>query len=106
MLLACTTLTPATLTTTPVPCSAATRPTGWAILPVMVIHYTLLALTTLNTHTSPLQRGYSADWLGGTFSQAVFLGNGLMAILSGAPLKGAGGGAVAPNGARKQRACC
>ncbi|PRW59019.1 molybdate-anion transporter-like isoform A [Chlorella sorokiniana] len=29
------------------------------------------------------KRGFSADWLGGTFSQAVFLGNGLMAILSG-----------------------
>ena len=32
----------------------------------------------------PMQRGFSSDWLGGTFSQAVFLGNGLMAILSGA----------------------
>jgi hypothetical protein len=31
----------------------------------------------------PAQRGYAADWLGNTFSQAVFLGNGLMAILSG-----------------------
>lgn len=31
-----------------------------------------------------MQRGFSSDWLGGTFSQAVFLGNGLMAILSGA----------------------
>lgn len=29
------------------------------------------------------KRGYNADWLGGTFSQAVFLGNGLMAILAG-----------------------
>lgn len=29
------------------------------------------------------KRGYAADWLGGTFSQSVFLGNGLMAILSG-----------------------
>lgn len=29
------------------------------------------------------KRGFNADWLGGTFSQAVFLGNGLMAILSG-----------------------
>jgi MFS transporter, MFS domain-containing protein family, molybdate-anion transporter len=29
------------------------------------------------------RRGFSADWLGGTFSQAVFLGNGLMAIVSG-----------------------
>lgn len=29
------------------------------------------------------KRGYLADWLGNTFSQAVFLGNGLMAILSG-----------------------
>ena len=30
-----------------------------------------------------LQRGYNSDWLGGVFSKAVFLGNGLMAILSG-----------------------
>ena len=37
----------------------------------------------LHSSNPPLQRGYAADWLGGTFSQAVFLGNGLMAILSG-----------------------
>ena len=30
-----------------------------------------------------MQRGYDEEWLGGTFSQAVFVGNGLMAILSG-----------------------
>mmetsp|Transcript_39307 Transcript_39307/g.125368 ORF Transcript_39307/g.125368 Transcript_39307/m.125368 type:complete len:329 (+) Transcript_39307:550-1536(+) len=29
------------------------------------------------------KRGYEADWLGGTFSKAIFLGNGLVAILSG-----------------------
>lgn len=29
------------------------------------------------------KRGFSGDWLGNTFSQAVFMGNGLMAILSG-----------------------
>ena len=29
------------------------------------------------------QRGYDADWLGGTFSRAVFVGNGLVAIVSG-----------------------
>jgi MFS family permease len=29
------------------------------------------------------KRGFSGDWLGNTFSQAVFLGNGLMAILAG-----------------------
>ena len=29
------------------------------------------------------QRGYNGDWLGGVFSKAVFLGNGLMAILAG-----------------------
>ncbi|GAB4815724.1 hypothetical protein N2152v2_002770 [Parachlorella kessleri] len=29
------------------------------------------------------KRGFNSDWLGGVFSQAVFLGNGLMAILSG-----------------------
>ena len=40
---------------------------------------------------SALQRGFSADWLGNTFSQAVFLGNGLMAIMSG--------GWVGPRGA-------
>lgn len=31
----------------------------------------------------PAQRGYDEEWLGGTFSQAVFVGNGLMAIMSG-----------------------
>ena len=30
-----------------------------------------------------LQRGYEANWLGGTFSKAVFLGNGLVAIVAG-----------------------
>ena len=30
-----------------------------------------------------VQRNYSGDWLGGVFSKAVFLGNGLMAILAG-----------------------
>lgn len=29
------------------------------------------------------QRGYDGDWLGNTFSIAVFLGNGLVAILAG-----------------------
>jgi hypothetical protein len=29
------------------------------------------------------KRGFSGDWLGNTFSQAVFLGNGLVAIVSG-----------------------
>ena len=29
------------------------------------------------------KRGFSPDWLGNTFSQAVFLGNGLMAIMAG-----------------------
>ena len=30
------------------------------------------------------KRGFHADWLGNTFSQAVFLGNGLIAIVAGA----------------------
>lgn len=30
-----------------------------------------------------LQRGFESDWLGNTFSMAVFLGNGLIAIVSG-----------------------
>lgn len=30
-----------------------------------------------------MQRGYDGEWLGGTFSRAVFLGNGLIAILAG-----------------------
>lgn len=30
-----------------------------------------------------LQRGYEGIWLGGTFSKAVFLGNGLIAIVAG-----------------------
>ena len=29
------------------------------------------------------QRGYDGEWLGGTFSRAVFVGNGLVAILAG-----------------------
>ena len=31
----------------------------------------------------PAQRGYEPDWLGNTFSIAVFLGNGLVAIVAG-----------------------
>jgi hypothetical protein len=31
----------------------------------------------------PAQRGYEPGWLSGTFSKAVFLGNGLVAILAG-----------------------
>lgn len=30
-----------------------------------------------------MQRGFDEDWLGDTFSRAVMLGNGLVAILSG-----------------------
>lgn len=30
-----------------------------------------------------MQRGYEGNWLGGTFSKAVFLGNGLIAIVAG-----------------------
>jgi hypothetical protein len=30
-----------------------------------------------------VQRGYEEDWLGDTFSRAVLLGNGLVAILAG-----------------------
>ena len=30
-----------------------------------------------------MQRGFDASWLGGTFSKAVFMGNGLMAIVAG-----------------------
>lgn len=37
----------------------------------------------LNATLCATQRGYDEEWLGGTFSQAVFVGNGLMAILSG-----------------------
>ena len=37
----------------------------------------------LSAARSAVQRGYDEEWLGGTFSQAVFVGNGLMAILSG-----------------------
>lgn len=32
---------------------------------------------------SVLQRGFEASWLGTTFSKAVFMGNGLMAIVAG-----------------------
>ncbi len=38
-----------------------------------IIHY----------NQSPTQRGFNSDWLGNLFSNAVFLGNGLMAIVSG-----------------------
>lgn len=31
----------------------------------------------------PLQRGFEGNWLGGTFSKAVFIGNGLIAIVAG-----------------------
>lgn len=31
----------------------------------------------------PVQRGYDGNWLGGTFSKAVFVGNGLTAIVAG-----------------------
>jgi hypothetical protein len=31
----------------------------------------------------PAQRGYDGEWLGGVFSRAVFVGNGLVAILAG-----------------------
>lgn len=37
----------------------------------------------MNTGVWLWQRGYDEDWLGGTFSSAVFAGNGVMAILSG-----------------------
>ena len=30
-----------------------------------------------------LQRGYEAEWLDKTFSKAIFLGNGLVSIVSG-----------------------
>lgn len=30
-----------------------------------------------------MQRGYEGNWLGGTFSKAVFVGNGLIAIVAG-----------------------
>ena len=32
---------------------------------------------------SHTQRGFDPEWLGSTFSKAVYIGNGLMAILSG-----------------------
>jgi len=37
----------------------------------------------LLTLSAPAQRGYEPDWLGNTFSIAVFLGNGLVAIVAG-----------------------
>ncbi len=46
----------------------------------MPAHDAAAALLPLPSRT---QRGYNSDWLGNTFSQAVFLGNGLMAILAG-----------------------
>ena len=37
----------------------------------------------MNGCAAVLQRGYEGNWLGGTFSKAVFLGNGLIAIVAG-----------------------
>ena len=37
----------------------------------------------VNSGAVMLQRGYEGNWLGGTFSKAVFLGNGLIAIVAG-----------------------
>lgn len=70
---------------------------GWGVLEAWVAPICSLALGALQpsacipTHspvhplTSPIpwQRGYNPEWLGGIFSQAVFLGNGLVAILAG-----------------------
>ena len=47
-----------------------------------------------------VQRHYEEDWLGGTFSAAIFVGNGLVAIVSGLVahtlVEALGLGAVAP----------
>jgi hypothetical protein len=47
-----------------------------------------------------VQRNYDEDWLGGTFSAAIFVGNGVVAILSGllahTLVEGLGLGPVAP----------
>ena len=47
-----------------------------------------------------MQRRYDEDWLGGTFSAAAFVGNGLVAIVSGLVahtlVEALGLGAVAP----------
>jgi hypothetical protein len=43
----------------------------------------LTSMPTLSHNAMLLQRGFDEDWLGDTFSRAVLLGNGLVAILSG-----------------------
>ena len=54
------------------------------LLKCMLLYDTLAVADGLLQNLRPvLQRGYNSDWLGGVFSKAVFLGNGLMAILSG-----------------------
>lgn len=42
--------------------------------------YSVFESWLVGEHT---KRGFNSDWLGGIFSQAVFFGNGLMAIVSG-----------------------
>lgn len=43
----------------------------------------VLMLVCLNVLSAVIQRGYEGNWLGGTFSKAVFVGNGLIAIVAG-----------------------
>ena len=72
--------------------TSATGPASWR----PVVEICLTDQTTYLRETSLLysafeswlvaehfKRGFDADWLGSVFSQAVFLGNGLMAILAG-----------------------
>ena len=44
---------------------------------------TLSLASCINMALDVLQRGYEGNWLGGTFSKAVFVGNGLVAIVAG-----------------------
>lgn len=69
--------------------SCATK--HWSVYSVLLVGRILggIATSLLTTAfeswlvSEHLRRGYEPQWLSGTFSQAVFLGNGLIAILSG-----------------------
>lgn len=49
----------------------------------VVLSHLVRALTVSHTPLDVFQRGYEGNWLGGTFSKAVFVGNGLVAIVAG-----------------------
>ena len=59
----------------------------WAIICVTIVvsfnHHSHLSLIVDPVLSLSLQRGFEQQWLSLTFSKAIFLGNGLVAIVSG-----------------------